>query len=58
MIKVRFAKNITIFNEKGCTVPLYGEKSKCVLKIVPQDIKCETLEIDDRCVKKPIKIED
>jgi hypothetical protein len=58
MKKVRFAKNVTIFNEKGCTVPLYGEKSKCVLKIVPQGMKCETLEIDERCVKKPIKIED
>jgi len=39
-------------SEKGCTEPLYGEKSKCVLKIVPQDTKCKTLEIDEKCVKK------
>lgn len=38
--------------EKGCTEPLYGEKSKCVLKIVPQSEKCKTLQIDEKCVKK------
>ena len=58
MRKVRFAKKITFIKEKGCTVPLYGEKSKCILKIVPHDTKCDTLEIDNRCLKKPIKIED
>jgi hypothetical protein len=58
MRKVRFSNKLTFIKEKGCTVPLYGEKSKCILKIVPQDTKCETLEIDDRCVKKQIKIED
>jgi hypothetical protein len=41
-------------SEKGCTEPLYGEKSKCVLKIVPQDTKCKTLEIDEKCVKKSL----
>jgi len=58
MRKVRFSKKVTLIKEKGCTVPLYGEKSKCILKIVPHDTKCETLEIDNRCLKKPIKIED
>jgi hypothetical protein len=38
--------------EKGCTEPLYGEKSKCILRIVPQKEKCETLEIDNKCIKK------
>lgn len=38
--------------ESGCTEPLYGEKSKCILKIVPQNEKCETLEIDSKCVKR------
>jgi hypothetical protein len=38
--------------ENGCTEPLYGEKSKCVLHIVPQKEKCETFQIDDKCVKK------
>lgn len=37
--------------EKGCTEPLYGKKSKCVLNIVPQDEKVATLKIDDKCVK-------
>ena len=37
--------------EKGCTEPLYGEKSKCVLRIVPQTEKCESLEVDEKCIK-------
>jgi len=36
--------------EIGCTEPLYGEKSKCVLRIVPQTEKCETLEIKKETV--------
>jgi hypothetical protein len=39
-------------NEIGCTEPLYGEKSKCVLKIVPNHVKCNTLEIDKTCIKR------
>lgn len=39
-------------HEKGCVQPLYGEKSKCVLKIIPDDEKCETLEIDKKCIKQ------
>jgi hypothetical protein len=38
-------------SEKGCTEPLYGKKSKCVLNIVPQDEKGASLKIDDKCVK-------
>lgn len=41
-------------SEKGCTEPLYGEKSKCILKIVPNNMKCETLEIDKNCVKQKL----
>jgi hypothetical protein len=37
--------------EKGCTEPLYGEKSKCRLRIVPQTEKCESLEVDEKCIK-------
>jgi hypothetical protein len=40
--------------EKGCTEPLYGKKSKCVLNIVPQDEKGASLKIDDKCVKQRI----
>jgi hypothetical protein len=38
--------------EKGCTEPLYGKKSKCVIKIVPHDEKCKTFQMDDKCVKR------
>jgi hypothetical protein len=38
--------------EKGCVVPLYGNKAKCVLQIIPQAVKCETIQIDQRCVKR------
>jgi hypothetical protein len=37
--------------EKGCTEPLYGKKSKCIIKIVPQEEKCKTLQIDKKCIK-------
>lgn len=48
--KVRFAKQL--IKEKGCTEPLYGEKSKCILQIVPENTKCETLQIDEKCIKR------
>ena len=38
--------------EKGCTEPLYGKKSKCIIKIVPQEEKCKTMQIDEKCLKK------
>ena len=41
--------------EDGCTEPLYGKKSKCVLHIMPQEEKCETFQMDEECVKKRIK---
>jgi hypothetical protein len=37
--------------EKGCTTPMYGKKSKCIIKIVPQEEKCKTFNIDKRCLK-------
>lgn len=37
--------------EKGCTEPLYGKKSKCIIKIVPQDTKEQTMQIDEKCIK-------
>ena len=36
--------------ENGCTQPLYGKKSKCVIKIVPYDTKCKTMDIDKKCI--------
>jgi hypothetical protein len=38
--------------EKGCTEPLYGTNSKCIIKIVPQDEKQPTFTMDEKCVKK------
>lgn len=38
--------------EKGCTESLYGKKAKCVIKIVPQENKCKTFQMDNKCVKK------
>ncbi len=37
--------------EKGCTEPLYGSKSKCVINIVPQNEKGPSLKIDKKCIK-------
>ena len=37
--------------EKGCTEPLYGKKSRCILKIVPQDEKGQSIQIDKKCIK-------
>ena len=37
--------------EKGCTEPLYGKKSKCIIKIVPQETKEKTMQIDKKCIK-------
>jgi len=39
--------------ELGCTEPLYnGKKAKCVLKIVPLEEKCDTMQIDSQCLKE------
>lgn len=40
--------------EKGCIEPLYGEKSKCILKIVPQKDKCDSFQIDKKCIKQRV----
>jgi hypothetical protein len=44
--------------EKGCTEPLYGKYAKCVIKIVPQEEKCPTLQIDKKCYKSKKAEED
>jgi len=44
-----------IKQEKGCTEPLYGKKSKCIIKIVPQTKKCNTFQMDESCKKKRLK---
>ena len=37
--------------EKGCTVPLKGKKSKGIIQIIPQDVPCETIQIDQQCLR-------
>ena len=44
-------KTMKKHKENGCTEPLYGEKSKGVLRIVPQSENCESLEVDEKCIK-------
>jgi hypothetical protein len=42
--------------ESGCTEPLYGIKSKCILNIVPKNKSCNTFTIDKKCsIKKKKK---
>jgi len=48
--KNKHTKNITK-KEKGCTEPLYGKKSKCVINIVPQEDKRATFQMDEKCIK-------
>jgi hypothetical protein len=48
------ATTITMQKERGCTESLYGEKSKCVIQIVPENTKCETFQIDEKCIKKKL----
>lgn len=44
-------------NEKGCTEPLYGTKSRCILKIVPQQLeKGQSIQIDKKCMKSRRRI--
>lgn len=44
-------KKFTRKKEIGCTEPLYGKKSKCMINIVPQGTKGATIKIDKSCIK-------
>jgi hypothetical protein len=46
-----FTKKTLKKREKGCTEPLYGKKSKCVIKIIPQDHNEESFQMDEKCIK-------
>lgn len=52
MIKKRNKTKKNNKKEKGCTKPLYGKKSKCILKIVPNETKCDSFQIDKKCIRK------
>lgn len=53
----KIRKNKTLKKESGCVEPLYGEKAKCILHVVPQTKKCNSFHIDDQCIKKKITTE-
>jgi len=53
--KIKALLRKTLKTESGCTKPLYGKKAKCILRIVPQETKTQTFEVDDKCIKKLIK---
>ena len=42
--------------EKGCVDSLYGIKSKCILKIVPQNSKYKTFSVNKKCNKKRLTL--
>ena len=42
----------SVKKEKGCTQPLYGVKSKCVINIVERNKKVKTMNIDPKCKAK------
>lgn len=44
-------KNNKSNKEKGCTEPMYGEKARCILNIVPQCAKGQSIRIDKKCIK-------
>lgn len=46
-----FRKLKTLKREKGCTEPLYGKKSKCIIKIVPQESSDKSFQMDKQCIK-------
>ena len=50
----RNAHKKTRKKEKGCTTPLNGKKSKCIIKIVPLEKKCKTFQMDKKCIKKRV----
>lgn len=50
--QIKPKSNTTKNKEKGCTEPLYGEKSRCIIKIIPNSVKEDTFQIDEKCVKK------
>lgn len=39
-----------IKKEKGCTEPLYGVKSKCVINIIPRDDRTSSFKMDPKCI--------
>jgi len=61
----KYTKNENLFNiltekrekqeKQGCVEPLYGNKSRCILKFVPITTKGRSIQISNKCKKKRIK---
>ena len=47
--KKKTIKRKRTHKHKGCTEPLHKVKSKGVIQIVPQNKKCASIEIDNKC---------
>ena len=47
-----FNYNKTKKRENGCIEPLYGIKSKCILKVVPEKSKQKTFSMNKTCKKR------
>lgn len=56
-IKGKIKKEKKETKEKGCTEPLYGKDSKCVIHIVPQEDKTATFQMNQQCVKTKLPTE-
>ena len=50
IIKIKSRKK-TRKKEKGCTEPFYGKKAKLCLKIVPQENRMKTFQMDKKVIK-------
>ena len=50
-VKIDTSKEKDKDKEKGCTEPLYGKKARCILNIVPQEEKGQSIQIDKKCIK-------
>ena len=51
----KYVKTKTLKKNKhkaGCTEPLYGKKSKCIIKIVLDTKKTKSFQMDRKCLKK------
>ena len=55
VIKMKKTRKNKKQKEKGCTEPLYGQKAKCLIRIVPDKKKAKTLTIDKKCLKSKTK---
>tara|TARA_X000000368_G_scaffold399059_1_gene369676 strand:- start:2405 stop:3013 length:609 start_codon:yes stop_codon:yes gene_type:complete len=49
--KIKSLKKTKKKKEKGCVNPLHGKKTKCIIRIIPKEVKTPTLKIDNKCTK-------